>query len=57
MLDLNWNTLSGHIPSVLANCYRITLDLERNRLTGPIPPEPGGLTRLWSLDLSRNSLP
>ena len=34
----------------------VVLHLGGNELTGPVPPEFGSITRLWSLDLASNNL-
>ena len=62
----NWSPSLDTVPTVaeLASWYGVTvsngrvtrLDLPENNLTGPIPPELGGLTNLEELYLRSNSL-
>lgn len=56
-LELGVNGLSGVLTPRIALLKSLeTLDLHRNRLTGPIPSELGGLRNLTSLALDGNIL-
>jgi Leucine-rich repeat (LRR) protein len=56
-LSLDWNKLTGTIPSQLGNLTNLTeLDLGRNSLTGTIPSQLGNLTNLEFLYLNSNGL-
>ncbi|PON69845.1 Phosphorylase kinase, gamma catalytic subunit [Parasponia andersonii] len=53
-IDLTRNYLNGSIPPSLSRAPLRILSLSGNRLTGPIPPEIGGLTMLRELILESN---
>ncbi|KAI5061332.1 hypothetical protein GOP47_0023837 [Adiantum capillus-veneris] len=58
-LNLSFNDFSGEIPLGLKDCLFLhSLDLQGNRLSGPIPPylATGLIPHLLSLNLSSNSL-
>uniref|UniRef100_I1R6J7 Receptor kinase-like protein Xa21 n=1 Tax=Oryza glaberrima TaxID=4538 RepID=I1R6J7_ORYGL len=56
-LSLNENMLTGSIPSSLGNCPLETLELQNNRLTGPIPKEVLQISTLsTSANFQRNML-
>ncbi|XP_021764914.1 LRR receptor-like serine/threonine-protein kinase ERECTA [Chenopodium quinoa] len=57
-LQLNNNSLTGHIPSSLWNCTQLQiLDLSRNKLSGLIPPWTSDqLLNLYVLRLQENQL-
>jgi Leucine-rich repeat (LRR) protein len=56
-LDLNWNNLTGIIPSEIGNLKNLNfIDLRRNKLTGNIPAEIGNLTNIYFLDFTGNNL-
>ena len=56
-LELNSNGLTGRIPDELAGLDHLRwLWLQRNELSGSIPPRLGELSRLGALVLFRNSL-
>lgn len=54
-LDLSDNRLSGGMPSPLPPSLEL-LNLSRNTLQGPLPPELGSLHRLQVLNLGFNNL-
>ena len=57
ILDLNYNDLTGGLPSSLSNLGNLTeLRLWGSDLSGPIPPQIGELSRLRSLSLGHNRL-
>ncbi|KAL7169698.1 hypothetical protein ACSBR2_034683 [Camellia fascicularis] len=58
LLHLYGNNLSGSIPREVIGISSLSksLDLSRNSLTGPIPPEVGSLKTLVELNLSYNKL-
>ena len=60
MLDLSENNLIGEINSIISvigGLYNLrSLNLQKNKLTGPIPRSIGDLTQLRSLDHSFNQL-
>ena len=56
-LDLQWNGLTGDIPSELGDLANLrSLSLSSNDLTGEIPSELGDLANLEQLDLQWNGL-
>ncbi|MFI5091178.1 MAG: fibronectin type III domain-containing protein, partial [Terriglobales bacterium] len=56
-LDLDWNHLSGAIPSVIGSLISLQyLDLRENQLSGGLPTQLGSLVNLQHLDLSWNQL-
>ncbi|KAF2297079.1 hypothetical protein GH714_016497 [Hevea brasiliensis] len=56
-LELGHNALSGQIPDFLGSFTALdTLDLSGNKFTGTVPKSFGNLTKIFSLDLSYNSL-
>ena len=56
-LNLDWNQLTGEIPSEIGNLTNLTyLHLGHNQLTGEIPSWIGSLTNLINLGLFDNQL-
>jgi hypothetical protein len=55
-LYLDYNHLTGKIPSTLGNLDLLYLGLDYNQLTGEIPLEIGNMRRLMGLTLSNNHL-
>ncbi|KAJ7569967.1 hypothetical protein O6H91_01G101800 [Diphasiastrum complanatum] len=56
-IDLSDNSLSGLIPSTLANLSSLnSLSLALNKLNGSIPEQLGAISPLTSLNLSSNAL-
>ncbi|KAL3503925.1 hypothetical protein ACH5RR_033766 [Cinchona calisaya] len=56
-LQLGHNSLSGQIPDFLGRFRALdTLDLSWNQFTGVVPETFSNLTKIFNLDLSRNSL-
>lgn len=55
--EVNNNSLTGTIPSFLANCISLQeLDLSGNSFTGEIPNELANLPNLTTLNLAHNNL-
>ncbi|KAG8049995.1 hypothetical protein GUJ93_ZPchr0009g144 [Zizania palustris] len=50
------NNLTGQIPDMRPLHHLVSLHLENNRLTGPVPPSLGKLPRLQELDVTNNAL-
>ncbi|XP_073023469.1 uncharacterized protein [Primulina eburnea] len=56
-LELGHNSLTGKIPDFLGKFHAMdTLDLSWNRFSGTVPKSFVNLTKIFNLDLSRNSL-
>ncbi len=59
-IDLSFNNLTGTFPTDLVHHFLESLvnleslDLQRNHLTGPVPPELGNMTSLEWIYLNRN---
>ncbi|MBA0716583.1 hypothetical protein Golax_015403, partial [Gossypium laxum] len=57
VLNLQWNRISGKIPSSLFKCKELTyLSMYNNALEGSIPREIENLTSLEDLYLDYNNL-
>lgn len=56
-LELGHNLITGNIPEFLGNFRALdTLDLSSNFISGVVPKSFRNLTKIFNLDLSRNSL-
>ncbi|XP_010530157.1 PREDICTED: probable leucine-rich repeat receptor-like protein kinase At5g63930 isoform X2 [Tarenaya hassleriana] len=56
-LELDNNTLTGHIPRELALCQSLTLlNLAANQFTGSLPSDLGNLSKLQGMEMQQNKL-
>ena len=56
-LSVHANSLTGNVPSELAQCFRLKeLNIEHNKLQGNIPAQLGQLSQLEKFRLQGNSI-